>query len=214
MKTESIIFDMDGTIWDSAENVACAWNEAIKYSGNPLLRNKTLTDKDIKGIMGMTMDAIAEKLFPELSSTLRTDILNKCTDMENEYLARHGGKLFDNVENVLTEMSKKHRLFIVSNCQRGYIEAFFEHYGFERLFTDYLCWGDTGKEKHETIRILMEKNRISSAVYVGDTAGDMISSEKAGIPFVYASYGFGKLPEGKEPAAVIETFSDITGLFD
>ena len=59
---KGIIFDMDGTLWDSAANVAESWNLAIKQDGSV---DKKLTEQDIQGVMGKTMDVIADILFPE-----------------------------------------------------------------------------------------------------------------------------------------------------
>ena len=69
MKKQGIIFDMDGTLWDSAANVAESWNEAIRQDGR---LNKALTEADIKGVMGKTMDVIADILFPELEKLVPT----------------------------------------------------------------------------------------------------------------------------------------------
>lgn len=214
VKAESIIFDLDGTLWDSSENVAASWEETVRGLNNPLLRTVKITGDDIRGVMGMTMDEIAKKLFPMLSATKQFELLDMCAENENNYLAAKGGRLFDGTEETLSKLSENHRLFIVSNCQTGYIEAFFEYCGMERLFTDYLCWGDTGRPKNETIRLLMERNKITSAAYVGDTAGDCESAYKAGIPFVHAAYGFGKdMPEDKisESAADIRELAKIFG---
>ena len=57
LKTESLIFDMDGTLWDSAANVAASWNEELRRNGS----NVTFTEQDVKSVMGQTMDAIALK---------------------------------------------------------------------------------------------------------------------------------------------------------
>ena len=207
MKAESIIFDMDGTLWDSSENVAASWTEAVRTCGDPMLRNMTITGEDIRGVMGLPMTDIAKKLFPQLSETRQSEILDKCTENENNYLAVHGGILYPEIEETLNALSENHRLFIVSNCQCGYIEAFFEFCGLERLFSDYLCWGDTLKPKGETIRLLMKKNLCESAVYVGDTQGDFNSARAAGIPFIHAAYGFGSLSES--PYAAINTFGEL-----
>ncbi len=213
MNAESIIFDLDGTLWDSSDNVAASWSQTIRDYCNPLLRNITITGEDIRAVMGMPMDAIAAKLFPMLSVTRQSALMEKCADEENNYLASHGGSLFDGTEKVLGKLSKEHRLFIVSNCQCGYIEAFFEFCGLERFFTDYLCWGDTGKPKSETIKMLMMRNNCSSAVYVGDTQGDCDSAADAGIPFIHAAYGFGTITAPEKTAASIQSISELADLF-
>lgn len=213
MDAESIIFDLDGTLWDSSENVAASWDETVRGLKDPLLKNVRITGKDIRGVMGMTMDGIAKKLFPMLSATKQIEVLDMCAENENNFLAANGGRLYEGAEETLSELSKAHRLFIVSNCQSGYIEAFFEYCGLERFFTDYLCWGDTGKPKDETIRLLMARNNVTSAAYVGDTAGDCNSAYKAGIPFVHAAYGFGRdMPEDRI-AARAENIAELTGIF-
>lgn len=213
MNVESIIFDLDGTLWDSSENVAASWAETVRGYGNPLLRNMNITGADIRGVMGMPMDAIAKKLFPMLSVTQQIDLLEKCSEYENNYLAVKGGTLFDKTEETLAKLSADHRLFIVSNCQCGYIEAFFEFCGFERMFTDYLCWGDTGKPKSGTIKLLMQKNKCSSAAYVGDTQGDCNAAFEAGIPFVHAAYGFGMINTPDRVSASAESISKLTDIF-
>lgn len=188
MKYDGIIFDMDGTLWDSAENVARSWNAAIARAG---ISHRELTTEDIQGVMGMTMDAIADKLFPELGMKERMELLGFCCQLENEYLREHGGVLYPNTETTLRALSQTVRLFIVSNCQSGYIEAFLEHYRLSALITDKLCWGDTRLEKSDNIRLVIERNRLANALYVGDTQGDCDSAYTAGADFAYAAYGFG-----------------------
>lgn len=208
MVAGNIIFDLDGTLWDSSESVARSWTEAIRLSGEPLLRDKVITGEQIRGVMGMTMDDIANTLFPDLSPTRRLELLDRCTREEDNYIASNGGRLYMD-EKLLSKLGADKRLFIVSNCHCGYIEAFFEYTGFERFFSDYLCWGDTGKPKSETIKQLIEKNGCVSPVYVGDTRGDYTAAKNAGVPFIHAAYGFGKLNGNDEPAAVIRSFAEL-----
>jgi len=212
MKVESIIFDMDGTLWDSSENVAASWTETIRMGGDPLLRNRVITPSELKGVMGLTMTEIAARLFPGMTETRQTNILEKCSEDEKNYLAANGGVLYPELEKTLSALSENHRLFIVSNCQNGYIEAFFEYYSLERYFTDYLCWGDTRRLKGETLKIIMKKNHCASAAYVGDTQGDFDAARIAGIPFVHAAYGFGRL--SAEPDASAASVSELVKIFE
>ncbi|MBO5508989.1 MAG: HAD family hydrolase [Lachnospiraceae bacterium] len=188
MKVESLIFDMDGTLWDSSENVAAAWNVVIEKQPDV---NITLTGEDIKKVMGLPMDAIAARFFREVNPVRQMQIMNECGDYENEYLLNHGGRLYDGLEDVLKELSKEHRLFIVSNCQSGYIEAFLDYYGFEKYFTAIKCWGDNELSKGENIKLIMKENDVTDAAYVGDIQGDCDSTYYAGAKFIHAAYGFG-----------------------
>lgn len=200
---QGIIFDMDGTLWDSAENVAKSWNLAIEQSG---LLTKTLTTADIKGVMGKTMDKIAEALFGELADGPREKLLALCCEEENDYLRRHGGMLYAGVEETLSALKETYGLYIVSNCQSGYIEAFLDYYGLWDLFADIECYGNNGRKKGENIRLLAERNHLSAAVYVGDIQGDYDASMQAGVGFIHAAYGFGAVAE-RVPA--IRTFTEL-----
>lgn len=209
---DSIIFDLDGTLWDSSDNVAASWNTAIGRMGLPQLKDIDLTREDMRRFMGKAMDEIAELMFDMLPKNERMEALEKCISYENDYIAVHGGRLFENEERVLERLSEDHRLFIVSNCQKGYIEAFLKFSGFGSFFTDFLCWGDTKQPKSFTIKALMEKNGCKNAVYVGDTQGDCDASLEAGIPFIYAAYGFGGITAPEKAAAAIGAFGELTSI--
>ncbi len=45
--------------------------------------------------------------------------------------------------------------------------------------------------KDKRFRMLIDRNHLSSPVYVGDTQGDADACHAAGIPFIFAEYGFG-----------------------
>lgn len=188
MQTESIIFDMDGTLWDSSESVAKAWNEVLDSFPEVSIR---VTAEDIQSVMGQTMDVIADRFFGRENHSRSMEIMNACADHENSYLLRSGGRLYDNLEQTLAKLAESHRLFIVSNCQRGYIEAFLEHYQLGKYFKGHICWGDNLLQKGENIRLIMDKNGITDALYVGDTQGDCDSAYYAGARFAHAAYGFG-----------------------
>ena len=185
---KGIIFDLDGTLWDSSENVVKAWNEVLSRR-----TGKTIAVSDMQGYMGKTLEKIGELMLPDIPAELRSDIMRECCENENGYLRIHGGKLFPELENVLKELSGQYKLFIVSNCQSGYIEVFLEYSGLGKYFTDFECPGGSGLEKAGNIRLVSERNGLEKAVYIGDTQGDCDSTEEAGFPFIHAAYGFGTI---------------------
>ena len=198
-----IIFDMDGTLWDSSKGVAKSWTEIVNKE---YAKERVITAEDIQGVMGRTMDKIADALFAELSKEDRMALLRKCCDYENEYLRIHGGVLYPELEETFKALQDDYDLFIVSNCQAGYIEAFLEHYGFGQYFKDIECYGNNDLPKDENIKKIVERNKLTKAVYVGDIQGDYDATMKAGLPFIHAAYGFGTIAE---ETVKINTFSEL-----
>lgn len=190
MKLDSIVFDLDGTLWDSTSSVIDSWNETISNYNE--VKNK-LTVDDIKGVMGLVTEDIALKFFPYLEEENRLTIINHCCENECTHLEKHGAILYDKLEEILNDLAKKYKLFIVSNCQCGYIEAFFKSHKLNKYFIDYESSGRTGLNKGENIKLIIERNNLINPVYVGDTDGDLKASRFAGIPFIYARYGFGEV---------------------
>ena len=101
----------------------------------------------------------------------------------------------------IRKLAEKYPLFIVSNCQCGYIEVMIESSGIGPFIRDHLCFGETGTPKSETIRALMDRNDLKDVVYVGDTQGDADACRDAGVPFVFAEYGFGDVRMRKRGSA-------------
>ncbi len=190
---DSIIFDLDGTLWDSTNEVAVAWNEVKnKY---PEVTDEITAEK-LKGLFGLLLNDIAVRLFKSVSKEKAIKIINECCDHENEYLAKHGADLYPGIEQIIKELYKSYKLFIVSNCQEGYIQSFFKaHPYLEKYFIDFEYPGRTGKPKADNIKLVIERNNLKNPVYVGDTAGDAKAAKEADVPFIYARYGFGKVDE-------------------
>lgn len=191
---KGIIFDLDGTLWDSAQAVVDSWNVVIDSLPD---FHKRITVEDMESLMGKTMDDIAFTYFNTVSPDRALEILQACMDYENEYLEKVGGILYPHLEQVLADLSKDYFLAIVSNCQSGYIEAFLKFHKLEQYFDDFECFGNTKQEKDANICLVVKRNNLEKAVYVGDVKGDYLSTTKAGLPFIWAEYGFGEVPQAK-----------------
>ncbi len=187
---KGIIFDMDGTLWDSAAQVAESWNVAAKMEGYEY----NITADDIMAVMGKPMDELASLIFKNESKDVYMKLLDVCGTYENEYLRRNGAVLYPELRPVMEKLKEMgYHLYIVSNCQAGYIEAFLDYYKFHDLFEDIECYGNNTKQKNENISLVVNRNNLDKAVYVGDIQGDYEATTKAGLPFIHAKYGFGKI---------------------
>jgi phosphoglycolate phosphatase len=206
MKYEGIIFDLDGTLWNSTEEICSTWSQVLsKYKDI----NAEITVEKLNDCMGLQMEQIAERLFPQVDQKTQLKLMQECCDLENIYLAKHGGTLYPQLEETLAKLAEHHKLFIVSNCQDGYIQSFFTAHKLEKYFVDFESAGKTGLPKGENNKLIIKRNQLKNAVYVGDTLGDVKSAIDAGIPFVYARYGFGDV---KVYDYVIDQFAELLNL--
>ena len=199
-----IIFDLDGTLWDSSEQVAESWNILMKRDYGI---DRGLTAADISHNMGKTMNAIADDLFPDFPEDERYALARKCEVFENGYITEHGGRLFDGVAATLDVLREAGvPMSVVSNCQEGYVKAFLDSMDMWKYFIDYEEWGRSGLLKADNIKLVMERNGADRAVYVGDIQKDSDASHEAGIPCIWAAYGFGEI---KDAEAVIQSFDQL-----
>lgn len=201
---QGIIFDIDGTLWDPAEVFADTYNRTIlQHLGRTDTR---ICSTDVKRNLGKPAMEFIKSLFPTLSAEELEFVIPHLDSSVLVALDKQPAPLFEGVEEAFQALYKKYDLFIVSNCQRGYIEALLKGTGLGKYVKDYLSNGDTGESKGTNIRLLMERNNLTEAVYVGDTQGDYEACKQAGVPFIWASYGFGQVPDAK---AAIKKITDL-----
>ena len=204
---KSLIFDIDGTLWDSRAIVAKGYNDYLTEVGRPDLQ---VDAEYLKTLFGKTMTEIADIMLDSIPAPERYAVMQGCMDREDEFLHEDPCDIaFPGVRETLEQLKGEYRLFIVSNAQCGYPELMMDKLGIRQHFEGWMCFGDTGLPKGDTIRILMERHGIGDAVYIGDTQGDLEASRKAGIPFIFCTYGFGT-PEAWD--AALEDFCRLPAL--
>ncbi|WPO92889.1 HAD family hydrolase [Chryseobacterium sp. HR92] len=210
MNTKNLIFDLDGTLWDSRATIITIWNEVL---GRHQLLQRELKPEDMNQYMGLLAHDIVKDIIPGISDLQVQELLSEIVAEENKILHIQGGILYEGAEETLKSLASTHSLFIVSNCQDGYIESFLDYYQFNDLFVDFESHGRTQKPKSENIQLLMERNQLSieDSIYIGDTQTDHDSAHENGLPFIFCKYGFGKLADSLYEPTIL-TFSDLSGI--
>ncbi|HCT89934.1 MAG TPA: HAD family hydrolase [Lachnospiraceae bacterium] len=206
MKADGVIFDLDGTLWDATENVARSWNQVL-----PELGYESKNAEDLKRCMGLPMEELFGKLFPGAGHEELRRLSEKLYAAENAYIEKHGGVLYEGLEDTLKALEGKYLLAVVSNCQAGYIEAFLKAHNLGKYFADYESLGGTGLLKAGNIRLVADRNHLKYPVYVGDIQGDCDAAHEAGTAMIHAAYGFGEVV-GAE--GVIRSITELPELLE
>ena len=202
---KAIIFDLDGTLWDATEQMLPAWNRVLlQYNCN----RQPMTLEEVRSYMGKTVPEIAALALPELPTQQGIDLINQCSIDELPWLQEHPGTVYPDVAQVLQDLKKDYHLYIVSNCQDGYIQTFLEVTGLSDCFEGFTCSGITGFGKGDNLKLLVEQYHLDRAVYLGDTQGDYNACQKAQVPFIHAAYGMGTV---EQDVPAITCFAQLPG---
>ncbi|MDO7849069.1 HAD family hydrolase [Hymenobacter sp. M29] len=197
---DSVIFDLDGTLWDASASITKAF-QAARNSVDYIENDVTLAD--VQAVTGQPYTVVYERLFPKLPAEKLDEYRALCARHELSAAEEHGGAPYPGLEDALRYLrGQGYRLFIVSNCQLGYVDAFFKHSGLGHFFEGHQCFGTKLLPKADNIREIVAQYGLQAPVYVGDTPGDLAASQGAGVPFIFATYGFGTLTEAEAPVRI------------
>ena len=203
---KAVIFDMDGTLWDSVDEIVESWNKTCPQMH---IRREQLI-----GLMGKTMDCFARELLPQYEMDQAMEIIHACERDENEYLSRVGAKLYGDIRKVFESLRDMgYEIGIVSNCQAGYIEVFLEYYHLGDLVADIECYGNTEQPKGVNLKALIERNQYEKYYYLGDTQGDYNACQVAEVPFLFAAYGFGTVDADVPQVESLELLPEVIKKF-
>jgi len=205
-KFDSILFDLDGTLWDVTPLVTTVRNDVMKQLG---IQRAPLTREDTARYIGLPVDEIYVKLFPQMAPEERARFRVAVSAEIARRIPTDGGQLYPGVVEGLRRLKGTYPLFIVSNCSSGYIDTFLKWAGLTALITDHECFGTTQKSKGENIRLVVQRNHLKKPLFVGDTDGDHQAALDAGISYIHVDYGFGK---PLHDCTRVSAFTDLVAL--
>lgn len=215
MKADTIIFDLDGTILDTLED--------LKNSVNHALSSNNLPERSLAEVRSFVGNGI--RLLMALSVPVDTDsaLLDKCFDSFRVHYKENSAnntKPYEGVAELLNQLkSKGYKLAVVSNKADFAVQTLVANY-FEGIF-DYAVGEREGIRRKPypdsvndaLLHLASDKN---SAVYVGDSEVDVETARNAAIPCVAVTWGFRdkSVLEGLSPEYIIDKPSQLMDILD
>lgn len=194
MKVDGVFFDLDGTLWDNNENCFLGWREVLIKTPEKIPYPSI---EDIRKCAGKTTPEVCAQLLSGIPMPRAEELIETVFESEVAYTAKNGGVLYDRIEETLAALAERYSVFLVSNCDPDYLEAFFENHGLRKYFRDAASYTGEHHAKADNILELVKRYDIKCPVYVGDTIMDYQATTVAGVPFIHAAYGFGEVPEAR-----------------
>jgi len=204
--SDSLIFDMDGTLWDNVNTYVISWNKGLAQRGY----HKQVTRDNILGLMGKEARVMLQSILPGATAHEQDLLFDAVITEYQKLLGEMNPVIYEGVLTGLERLSEKYPLFLLSNCEEGGLLNFMRHTKTTPLFLDYMEHGMNLQPKHHNLQLLIEKHGLKAPLYIGDTDSDSKQSELAGVPFVFVSYGFG---ETDSYSLKFDSFTALTTYF-
>lgn len=189
MKYKAIIFDLDGTLTDTLQDLKESTNYALRYMEWP---ERTLDE--VRQFVGNGVRRLMEQAVPSDAEELEFD---ECFSVFQEHYVEHcqdHTSLYPGIAELLTELhARGYKMAIVSNkLQRGVDELFTT---FFQGLIDVAIGERKGvrrKPMPDMVNLALQELGVEAeeAVYVGDSEVDMATARNAGLPCITVLWGF------------------------
>lgn len=183
---KSLIFDLDGTLWNTEKSYYYAFTTFLNNHPNYLSQMKIDVVEKLKAI---TMDKMAPLLFPLETKEIQKQNILECLKYSCEYLTKQDIK--ESTVNAIKNLSKEFDLYIVSNCPHEYIDIFFKKTNLKAYFKDVVSLGgftvNDDFDKSNNLKNLVLKHNLSNkdTFFIGDSHLDLDASIYANVNFIY-----------------------------
>lgn len=205
MKT--IIFDIDGTIFDTKIGIIACLNDVLNHYGCCLIP----PDEQDKYIGPAIKDSLMKfNWFTE------EDAIRATKEYREKYVEKYleQSTPYDGLFELLSYLkSKKYNLCIATMKTRNQVDRLLEVFNiYEKFDMIETAKYEGGYSKFDMLISIKSCFSDSDLYFVGDTVGDYKASLKADIPFIYASFGYGNI-DGVD-GTIIESLEDLKKILE
>lgn len=185
------IFDLDGTLLDTLDDLAASTNAALRHSGMP-----ERTKEEVRQFVGNGIRKLMERAIPDGTANARFD---ETFDFFCKYYLHHSldnTKPYDGIPELLAELKQQgKRTAIVSNKFYLATQELARHFFSDTITVAIGEHEDVGIHKKpapDTVREALRQLDVSKegAVYIGDSDVDIMTAKNSGMPCISVLWGF------------------------
>jgi len=208
-----LIFDLDGTLTDTAQDIADAINYALKPFGQ-----KTYSVEETKAMVGSGISKLLESLLPATPLLRGGGEPSDKETVTNRFLEYYSEHLLDNtkaypyVKETLSKLGN-YKKAVVSNKRESLSKSILKGLGILKFF-DIVFGSDSVPEKKPSpapILKLLERYNVTcdEAVIIGDSNYDIEAGKAGGIKTIAVAYGFRSREVLKDADFIIDSFDEL-----
>jgi phosphoglycolate phosphatase len=220
MTAHTIVFDLDGTLVDTAPDLINALNHVLDREGLP-----PLPLHSARNMIGAGARKLIERGLEGEGRSVGVEDINRLTADFIAYYADHiadESRPFEGLEAALDHLAARgHRLAVCTNKLEWLSKRLLDALGLSRRFAA-ICGADTFGVQKPDPTILRETvaragGQLSTSIMVGDAGTDVGVARRAGVPVIGVSFGYTDIPIADlKPDRVIHHMKDlpdaVTGL--
>lgn len=187
---QNIIFDLDGTLVNSSEEVLICFKRAFDKANYPVDESRLTSD-----IIGPPLRQILETISPELTDEDKISEIIANFRQIYDYDENDISVMYDGILDVLKQLKKSNKkIFIATFKPQVPTMRVVEMFGIKDMFNDIYTIDKFGKHitKDEMISNIVETYCLNKAdtVMVGDAASDVTAAKKAGVTALGVLWGY------------------------
>ncbi|WP_347358815.1 HAD hydrolase-like protein [Bdellovibrio sp.] len=210
-----LVFDLDGTLIDSAPDIITAVNRTLANHSKPTLSDATIISHIGEGIKKLIADLFkGDNLEPGDIIGLEMEFLRT---YEEEMLNKT--RIYPGVENFLAQYQGP--IAIITNKNEEPAKVIIDHLGLNRFPWVNVFGADTLEERKPSplpLRTMMKlAGRLpGNTLMIGDGTPDMLSAQRAGVGSIAIGFGYTAthILEKYEPLAVLDHYQDLSALLE
>lgn len=212
-KEKSIVFDYDGVVADSLEQVIFRWNESARIYGNGVKVSKDLIRHSNTG---------SWRKFYQKTLGIPEEKVETASELFRQLGSKQGPPpLFDGVEKTVKELVNGFDLYIISSHYSSVIKRDLEFYKILNYFKDVIGYEEVGDVNKPDPRFILKflsgwKLSPNEVIYAGDTSDEIECGKSAGVKTIGCTWGYQaeEFIEKSQPDEIAYKFSDLPAILN